>query len=178
MRLFLTFTPSVINRCDLTSGSRRELPSNARVARRTPTINHAGPPFIENKRYRPKPRRVGGMVNPKAVSVYQTDAVLILGDGVQGRSRKRALPREQFQQDETVQSTSMFKRMSLALLASASCLGAGLHQAQAVEAAAVGEPSVIYADQAAPPPAPVRLAYAERAMGGGFIEFLFGDGPN
>jgi lipoprotein-anchoring transpeptidase ErfK/SrfK len=73
----------------------------------------------------------------------------------------------------------MFKRMSLALLASASCLGAGLDQAQAFEAAAVPEPSVIYADQPAPPPAPVRVAYAERSnMGGGFIEFLFGDGPN
>jgi len=73
----------------------------------------------------------------------------------------------------------MFKRMSLALLASASCLGAGLHQAQAIEAAAVGEPTVIYANRPAPPPAPVRMASAERAaMGGGFIEFLFGDGPN
>jgi len=68
----------------------------------------------------------------------------------------------------------MFKRFSVALLASASCLGAGLHQAQAVEAAAVSEPTVIYADQAAQPPA--RVAYAERSnMGGGFIEFLFGD---
>jgi lipoprotein-anchoring transpeptidase ErfK/SrfK len=85
---------------------------------------------------------------------------------------------EQFQQDETVQSTSMFKTMTLALLAGASCLGAGLGQAQAVEAAAIPEPSVIYADQPAPPPAPVRVAYAERSnMGGGFIEFLFGDGP-
>jgi lipoprotein-anchoring transpeptidase ErfK/SrfK len=43
---------------------------------------------------------------------------------------------------------------------------------------------VIYADQSSPPPAaPVRTAYAERSslgrgnMGGGFIEFLFGDGP-
>ena len=55
----------------------------------------------------------------------------------------------------------MFKRMSLALLASASCLG--LHQAKAIEAAAVPEPSVIYAERS--------------NMGGGFIEFLFGDGP-
>jgi hypothetical protein len=53
--------------------------------RGTPTINHARPPFIENKLYRPKPHRVGGMVNPKAVSVYQTDAVLILVGGVRGR---------------------------------------------------------------------------------------------
>jgi lipoprotein-anchoring transpeptidase ErfK/SrfK len=43
---------------------------------------------------------------------------------------------------------------------------------------------VIYADQSAQRPvAPVRTAYAERSglgrgnMGGGFIEFLFGDGP-
>lgn len=74
----------------------------------------------------------------------------------------------------------MFKRMSLALLAVASCLGAGLHQAAAIEAAPSAEPSVIYADQPAQPPlAPVRTAYAERSnMGGGFIEFLFGDGPN
>jgi len=74
----------------------------------------------------------------------------------------------------------MFKRMSLALLASASCLGAGLHQAAAIEAAPLSEPNVIYADQSVQRPlAPVRTAYAERSnMGGGFIEFLFGDGPN
>jgi lipoprotein-anchoring transpeptidase ErfK/SrfK len=72
----------------------------------------------------------------------------------------------------------MFKTMTLALLAGASCLGAGLPQAQAIEAAAVAEPKVIYADQPAPP-APVHVAYAERSnMGGGFIEFLFGDGAN
>jgi len=72
----------------------------------------------------------------------------------------------------------MFKRMSLALLASASCLGAGLHQAAAIEAAPLSEPTVIYADQSVQRPlAPVRTAYAERSnMGGGFIEFLFGDG--
>src|SRR6185436_2376609 len=36
------------------------------------------------------------------------------------------------------------------------------------------EPNVIYARE----PAPVRMASAERAnMGGGFIEFLFGDAP-
>jgi lipoprotein-anchoring transpeptidase ErfK/SrfK len=73
----------------------------------------------------------------------------------------------------------MFKSMFLALLASASCLGAGLHQARAIEAAAVGEPTVIYANQPAPQPAPVRVASADRSnMGGGFIEFLFGDGLN
>jgi lipoprotein-anchoring transpeptidase ErfK/SrfK len=74
----------------------------------------------------------------------------------------------------------MFKTMSLALLAGASLLTAGLHQALAIEAAALPEPSVIYADQPVQrQPAPVRTAYAERSnMGGGFIEFLFGDGPN
>ena len=72
----------------------------------------------------------------------------------------------------------MFKRMPLALLAGASCLGAGLHQAAALEAAPLAEPTVIYADQSVQRPlAPVRTAYAERSnMGGGFIEFLFGDG--
>ena len=117
------------------------------------------------------------MVNRKAVSVYQTDQVLILLGDVQGRFESGA-PEEQFQQDETVQSTSMFKTMTLALLAGASCLGAGIGEAQAIDAQAAGEPRVIYADQAAPP-APVRVAYAERSnMGGGFIEFLFGDGAN
>jgi lipoprotein-anchoring transpeptidase ErfK/SrfK len=74
----------------------------------------------------------------------------------------------------------MFKSMSFALLAGASCLGAGLHQAAAVEAAVLREPRVTYADQPAQrPDAPVRMVYAERAnMGGGFIEFLFGDGQN
>ena len=71
----------------------------------------------------------------------------------------------------------MFKTLSVALLAGASALGAGLHQARAIEAAAIAEPAVIYADQ--PAQRPVRTAYAERSnMGGGFIEFLFGDGQN
>ena len=68
----------------------------------------------------------------------------------------------------------MFKKMSLALLASASFLVAGPHQALAIDAASPPEPSVIYANQAASPP--VRIASAERSgMGGGFIEFLFGE---
>jgi lipoprotein-anchoring transpeptidase ErfK/SrfK len=72
----------------------------------------------------------------------------------------------------------MFKTVSLTILAGASCLGAGLHQAAAIEATPPGEPAVIYADQPVQRPmAPVRTAYAERSnMGGGFIEFLFGDG--
>ena len=73
----------------------------------------------------------------------------------------------------------MFKSISFALLAGASCLAAGIHQAAAIEAAAPAEPSVIYAGPTVPRPlAPVQTAYAERSnMGGGFIEFLFGDGP-
>jgi lipoprotein-anchoring transpeptidase ErfK/SrfK len=141
--------------------------------RRTPTINHARSPFTENKRCRMKPRRIGDVVNRKAVSVYQTDAVLILVGGVQGRLKPGA------SHDETVQSTSMFKKLSVALLASASCLAAGLHQARAIEAAAIPDPSVIYASEPAPQPAPVRMASADRSnMGGRFIEFLFGDGPS
>jgi lipoprotein-anchoring transpeptidase ErfK/SrfK len=71
----------------------------------------------------------------------------------------------------------MFKRMSLALLAGASCLSVGLPRAAAVEAAASAEPSVVYADQPQPVAA-VRMAAADHAnMGGGFIEFLFGEGP-
>src|ERR1700732_5635397 len=74
----------------------------------------------------------------------------------------------------------MLKRMSLALFAGASCLCGGLDHAAAVEAATLPEPNVIYAEQSVQRPvAPVRTAYAERSsMGGGFIEFLFGDGPS
>jgi hypothetical protein len=50
-----------------------------------PTINHAGAGFIENKRYRMNPRGFAGVVNPKAAPVYQTDAVLILIDGMHRR---------------------------------------------------------------------------------------------
>jgi lipoprotein-anchoring transpeptidase ErfK/SrfK len=68
--------------------------------------------------------------------------------------------------------------MSLAFLASASCIGAGLHPAAAIEAAPLPEPTVVYADQVPQRPAqPVRMASAERSnMGGGFFEFLFGEG--
>jgi hypothetical protein len=41
--------------------------------RRIPTINHAHPAFIENKRYRTKRRAIDDVVNRNAVSVYQTD---------------------------------------------------------------------------------------------------------
>jgi hypothetical protein len=48
----------------------------------TPTINHAHSAFTENKRYAIKPRATDDVVNRNAVSVYQTDAVLILAGGV------------------------------------------------------------------------------------------------
>jgi len=69
----------------------------------------------------------------------------------------------------------MLKTTSLALLAGAALIVSGTDQALAIDAASLPEPSVIYAS---PPQqiAPVRTAYAERPnMGGGFIEFLFGD---
>jgi lipoprotein-anchoring transpeptidase ErfK/SrfK len=72
----------------------------------------------------------------------------------------------------------MFKKISLAFLASAGCIAGATDQAMAIDAAApFAEPAVIYADQPTQRPAPVRTAYAERSsMGGGFIEFLFSDG--
>jgi lipoprotein-anchoring transpeptidase ErfK/SrfK len=77
--------------------------------------------------------------------------------------------------DETVQSTSMFKKISLALLASASYLAVS-HPAAAIEAT---EPTIVYADRMPQRPAPLRTASAERSgMGGGFIEFLFSDGQS
>jgi hypothetical protein len=57
-----------------------------------PTVNHAAAPFIENKRYRMKPRRIDDVVNRNAVFVYQTDAVLVLADGVQGRLQRERFP--------------------------------------------------------------------------------------
>src|SRR6185436_2535807 len=93
--------------------------------------------------------------------------VLIACNGT-ARSRLRT------RSDETVQSTSMSGKISLALLASVSCL-CFANQAAAFDAQRPGE-RMIYSYQS-PQPAP-RMAYAERSqMGGGFIEFLFGDGP-
>jgi lipoprotein-anchoring transpeptidase ErfK/SrfK len=70
----------------------------------------------------------------------------------------------------------MSGKISLALLASASCL-CFASEAFAIDATADAERTVIYARQSAEP-ARVRMASAERArMGGGFIEFLFGDAP-
>ncbi|ABD90244.1 L,D-transpeptidase [Rhodopseudomonas palustris] len=69
----------------------------------------------------------------------------------------------------------MLKKATLALLTGASCLGAGLSPAAAIEIEMPGAPSVIYADE---PPPPMRMASSQRPrMGGGFIEFLFSDGP-
>src|SRR5690242_9972899 len=74
-----------------------------------------------------------------------------------------------------VQSTSMSRNLTLALLAGASFLSIGVDSAAAFDRAA-GEPTVIYAND--PQAAAARTAYAERSnMGGGFIQFLFGDGP-
>jgi hypothetical protein len=84
MRFSLTFTCQALSRRDLTSGSRREPDVTRAACRQTPAINHAREPFIENKRCRTKPSRTGDVVNRKAVSVYQTDAVLILVVDVQG----------------------------------------------------------------------------------------------
>jgi lipoprotein-anchoring transpeptidase ErfK/SrfK len=67
----------------------------------------------------------------------------------------------------------MSGKISLALLASASCF-CFASEASAIDASQITEPTVIYAGQ----PAPMRVAAAERSqMGGGFIEFLFGDAP-
>src|SRR2546423_12905929 len=70
----------------------------------------------------------------------------------------------------------MSGKISLALLASASCL-CFASEAFAIDASPAAEPGVIYAREPAQP-APVRMASAEHSnMGGGFIEFLFGDAP-
>ena len=67
----------------------------------------------------------------------------------------------------------MSGKFSLALLASASCLCLTT-QASAIDASPNAGPAVIYARE----PAPVRMASSERSnMGGGFIQFLFGDAP-
>jgi len=62
------------------------------------------------------------------------------------------------------------KKISLALLAGASWLGGGTNQAAAIDG--VSEPRVIYAAQPEQGAPPVRMA---SNMGGGFIEFLFGE---
>jgi lipoprotein-anchoring transpeptidase ErfK/SrfK len=68
----------------------------------------------------------------------------------------------------------MSRHVTLALLAGASFLSIGIDSAAAFDRAPSG-PSVIYAND--PQATAVRSAYAEQSnMGGGFIQFLFGDG--
>jgi lipoprotein-anchoring transpeptidase ErfK/SrfK len=70
----------------------------------------------------------------------------------------------------------MFRKTTLTLLTSVSCLAAGLPIASAYEMQS-SAPTVIYGAPQAPQPVPVRTASAQRGnMGGGFIEFLFSDG--
>lgn len=84
--------------------------------------------------------------------------------------------------DETVQSTSMSRKYSLALVAGAVCFGASSMQAFAYDDdMPVPEPRVIYAQPASTPPMPIRVAYNERSnsnMGGGLLEFLFSGGQS
>jgi lipoprotein-anchoring transpeptidase ErfK/SrfK len=72
------------------------------------------------------------------------------------------------------------KKIYFALLVSASWLSLGFPQADANEAEFVTDPVVLRPGESAPPPAstPMRTASADRPdLGGGFIEFLFGDRP-
>ncbi|HXB78519.1 MAG TPA: L,D-transpeptidase [Bradyrhizobium sp.] len=72
----------------------------------------------------------------------------------------------------------MSSRMHLALLAGAPFLCFAIAQAAANEAGFVSEHTIIHPDQAETRPlfAPVRTASTQRSnLGGGFIEFLFGD---
>ena len=72
----------------------------------------------------------------------------------------------------------MSSRMHLALLAGAPFLCFAIAQAAANEAGFISEPTIIHPDQAETRPlfAPVQTASTQRSnLGGGFIEFLFGD---
>ena len=81
--------------------------------------------------------------------------------------------------DETVQSTSMIRNMSFALLAGAVSFSASSIPAVAFDEDVPAEPRVIYAQQTTTPPMPIRVAYNERSnMGGGLIEALFGGGQS
>jgi lipoprotein-anchoring transpeptidase ErfK/SrfK len=69
----------------------------------------------------------------------------------------------------------MFKKMSVALLGSACAFIVGADRASAFDNTVPNDPpAVLYQPRGAP--APVRVA-SNANMGGGFIEFLFGDGP-
>jgi len=81
--------------------------------------------------------------------------------------------------DETVQSTSMIRNMSFALLAGAVSFSVSSIPAVALDDDVPAEPRVIYAQQTSTPPMPIRVAYNERSnMGGGLIEALFGGGQS
>jgi lipoprotein-anchoring transpeptidase ErfK/SrfK len=138
--------------------------------------------FTKNKRYETKPRSVDDVVNRNRDSVYQTDEVLTLAgrcpEAIPDHHTRCKVP-TRCSHDESSMSTSMSSRMHIALLAGVSLLSIGRSPVMANEAEFVTEPTVLYADQPAARPvaAPARMASAERAnMGGGFIEFLFGDG--
>ena len=109
------------------------------------------------------------MVNQNAVFIYQTDAVLHLISHTRAAT-DRGLAVED--QDETVQSTSMFRNMTLALLAGACCLGAIIDQAAAFDGVPLPDTTVVYTREQQPA-APMRTAYAEHSRG--LLEFLFGD---
>ncbi|MBR0684687.1 L,D-transpeptidase [Bradyrhizobium manausense] len=69
----------------------------------------------------------------------------------------------------------MFKKMSVALLGSACAFIVGADRAAAFDNTVPNDPpAVLYQPRGVP--APVRVA-SNANMGGGFIEFLFGDGP-
>jgi len=81
--------------------------------------------------------------------------------------------------DETVQSTSMIRNTSFALLVGAVSFSASSLPAVAWDDDVPAEPRVIYAQQTSTPPMPIRVAYNERSnMGGGLIEALFGGGQS
>ncbi len=81
--------------------------------------------------------------------------------------------------DETVQSTSMIRNMSFALLAGAVSVSVSSISAFAFEDDIPADPRVIYAQQTSTPPMPIRVAYNQRSnMGGGLIEALFGGGQS
>ena len=127
------------------------------------------------------------MVNPYPASVYQTDAGLSFSRVVQtasvatvaapspGTACDRARP-AQHVKDETVQSTSMFRKSLLLALAGMSGLALGLSPALARDGLGARQSRPVYTYHGT---RPVRAAYAGRPdLGGGFIEFLFsGDQP-
>ena len=127
--LFLTFTRRVFEPMRLTPGSR---PRRARVTRRAAHQRLTMRVAVAKINARParKPRRFGDVVDRKAVHCKPMRFLIFAW------WRARALG-SRARHDETNASTSMFKRMTLAFLASVSCLG--LRQANAIEAAATPE---------------------------------------